>query len=83
MPKTLAEIELSCDPLLTTAELDWWQRVWADVAPGAGPEDVIVAHTSRVSTTAELARAWDAATRPTTRMMIHLPDGDDGAEGVL
>ncbi len=37
------------------------------------PEEVIVAHTSRVRTTTEAARAWDAMTRPTTRAMIHLP----------
>jgi RNA polymerase subunit RPABC4/transcription elongation factor Spt4 len=42
------------------------------------PEEVIVAHTSRVLTATQAARAWDAATRPTTRTMIRLPADLEG-----
>lgn len=33
----------------------------------------VIAHTSRILTTAEAAREWDAMTKPTTRVMVDLP----------
>jgi hypothetical protein len=44
----------------------------------ADDSEPIMAHTSRVLTTTEAARAWDAATRPTTRTMIDLPADLEG-----
>jgi hypothetical protein len=29
--KTLEIVELSCDPTITNAEREWWQRVWKNV----------------------------------------------------
>lgn len=43
-------------------------------------DEEIVAHTDRVLTTAEAARAWDAATKLSTRVMVDLPcDLEEGA----
>ena len=60
----------------------WWSKFYEairDHAAGltllaelATLKEVVTAHTSRVLTTAEAAREWDAMTQPSTRIMIDL-----------
>jgi hypothetical protein len=48
-------------------------EVLSDIPALPASQEVVVAHTSRVVTTAQASREWDAMTRPPTRTMVHLP----------
>ncbi len=77
MPKTLAEIELLNDPTLSSAEAEWWQRVWAGAVP-AEPEPVV-----EPVVAPQPARSVEACVYAGRLAGLPLPDGDTGAEDVL